>query len=138
VKAAAAAGVLLAACLLGTPAAAQTRDWAFIQSVGGLKLGVPVDRSGMWWLPVRCNVSGAEAVTAEPTAFHPTLACATAATVEGRSIVLTIMARPDPSGGMADCPPARLGILERGRYTVFYSGSASERVEIGDVYLVAR
>ena len=66
---------LAAALLFSSAALGQARDWAFLQSVGGLALGVPVERNGVWRLPIRANVSGLEAVTTRPTAVHPTLAC---------------------------------------------------------------
>lgn len=128
-------GLALAALLLSSSALAQSRDWAFIQSVGGLAYSAPVYRNGAWYLPIRCDVSGFEAVTTKPTAVHPTLACTTTAQVDGRAIVLTVMTHGESSDAFSECPPVRLGNLEKGRYAVFYSGSASERVEIGEAYI---
>lgn len=128
-------GLLVAALLFSTSALAQSRDWAFIQSVGGLAYGAPVYRNGAWYLPIRCDVSGFEAVTTKPTAVHPTLACTTAVRVDGRAIVLTVMTRGESGDAFSACAPVRLGNLEKGRYAVIYSGSASERVEIGEAYI---
>lgn len=128
-------GLALAALLFSTAALGQSRDWGFIQSIGGLAYSSPVYRNSAWYLPIRCNVSGAEAITTKPTAFHGTLACTTAVQVEGRAIVLTVMTHGESGDAFADCPPVRLGNLEKGRYAVFYSGSASERVEIGEAYI---
>lgn len=127
--------LLLAALLSSTSALAQSRDWAFIQSIGGLAFSPPVYRAGAWHLPIRCNVSGAEAITTKPTAYHGTLACTMGVRVEGRAIVLTVMTHGESGDAFADCPPVRLGNLEKGRYAVFYSGSASERVEIGEAFI---
>jgi hypothetical protein len=128
-------GLAVAACLFSAAAMAQSRDWSFVQSVGGLALGVPVERNGAWHLPIRCDVSGIEAVTTRPTAINSALACDTTARVEGETIVLTVIARDDESNAFAACPPARLGRLPKGRYAVVYSGKSAERVEIGEVYI---
>ena len=128
-------GLFLAALLFGTSAFAQSRDWAFIQSVGGLDFSPPVYRNGAWYLPIRCNVSGAEAITTKPTAYHGTFACTVGVRVDGRAIVLTVMTHGESGDAFADCPPVRLGNLEKGRYAVFYSGPASERVEIGEAFI---
>ncbi len=128
-------GLAVAAGLFSTAALAQARDWSFVQSVGGLALGVPVERNGTWYLPIRCDVSGVEAVTTRPTAIHSALACDPAAVVEGQTIVLTIVARPEESSAFADCPPVRLGRPPRGRYAVVYSGKTGERVAIGEVHI---
>ncbi len=128
-------GLALAALVFSTSALGQSRDWAFIQSVGGLAFGAPVYRNSAWYLPIRCTVSGAEAITTQPTVFHGTLACTMGVQVDGRAIVLTVMTHGESGDAFADCPPVRLGNLEKGRYAVFYSGSASERVEIGEAFI---
>jgi hypothetical protein len=126
---------VVAALLFGGSALAQARDWAFLQSVGGLALGVPVERNGAWQLPIRANVSGLEPVTTAPTAVHPTLSCTTRVKVEGEAIVLTVLTHAEAHGGGAACPAARLGALTKGRYEVFYSGSADERVKVGEIFI---
>jgi hypothetical protein len=125
----------LALALCAEAALAQARDWAFIQSVGGLALGTPRQRSGGWQLPIRCDVSGVEAVTQQPTAMNSSLICITEARVEGQTILLTVLTRPDTDGAFSACRPARLGQPPKGRYEVFYAGSASERVPLGEVYI---
>ena len=131
----AAIALLVATGLLASPAHAQSRDWAFVQSVGGLALGVPVQKDGAWHLPIRCNVSGIEAITIKPTTLNSALACSTVARVEAQTIVLTVVTGLASSGSSAKCPAARLGTSRTGRYAVFYSGSPAERVPLGEVNL---
>lgn len=58
------------AVLASCAAAAEPRDWAFIQSVGGIALGTPYRGAPGVMLPVRVNVSGTERITTEPRALH--------------------------------------------------------------------
>jgi len=128
--------VLGCVAVLGTmssPASAQSRDWAFVQSVGGLVVGEPSHQNGAWYLPIRCNVSGIQATTTKPTSLHSALACSTVARLEDQAIVLTVVTRAPTSDASAACPPARLGVVPKGRYKVFYSGSSAERILIGEV-----
>ena len=125
------AAMLVAAGLSTYSAAlAQARDWAFVQSVGGLAIDAPVQKNGSWLLPIRCNVSGLETVTVRPSTLNSGLGCSVSARVEGQSILLTVATRLDSS---AACPPVNLGPLAKGRYTVFYSGAPNERVRLQEI-----
>ena len=123
-------GLVVALGMTSSPVSAQSRDWFFVQSVGGLAIGEPMKKDGTWYLPIRCNVAGIEAITTKPTALHSALACSTIVRFEDQAIVLSVSTGV---GSSAKCPPAKLGAIAKGRYKVFYSGSSAERIPIGEV-----
>lgn len=122
--------MLVAASCSSRVTFAQARDWAFVQSVGGLAVEQPFRQDGRWFLPVRCDVSGIQAVTAKPSVLNSGIGCSTVARVEGRAILLRVETR---LVSPAKCPPVDLGASLNGRYTVFYASSPKERVKISEV-----
>lgn len=109
-------------------AARSTRDWQFVQAVGGIAVGTPQrDANGEVHLPVDCDVSGLRAVTANPSAINSGIVCeAPAVVVRGQSVYIAIVTSlPSEKFGSARCPDAHLGALAPGKYAVFY-GSAED------------
>lgn len=112
------------ALLTGVGAAAELRDWKFVQSVGGLKVG-PARRlqDGRVLLPIHCDVSGLRAITRRPTTLNSGLRCLPPR-VEvrtGESIIyLTIRTGPATGGAKASSPPADLGQAMPGEYALRY------------------
>lgn len=113
---------------------ADSESWRFVQSIGGLVVEPPSRDTHGWVLPVRANVSGLETVTGKSTTLNSALICErTDATIEGRNIYLTIVSglvRPSTS---PRCPPAALGEISPGKYSVFYRGPNETPVRIGEV-----
>lgn len=109
-------------------AARSTRDWQFVQSVGGIAVGNPQrDANGEVHLPVDCDVSGLRAVSTSPSAINSGIACeAPAVVVRGRSVYIAVVTSlPSEKSGSAGCPDAHLGALAPGKYAVFH-GSAED------------
>ena len=52
-----------------------SRDWTFIQTVGGIKIEKPLETEDGFYLPVICNVSGQDFVTVKPTGMNSALFC---------------------------------------------------------------
>ena len=111
-----------------------SRDWQFVQSVGGLAVGTPHrdDRKHVI-LPIRCDVSGTQTVTIHPTTLYSGLAC-DLPTVHVRSTnifitVCTVL----PGKRDARCPPADLGKLAGGDYSVFYLSPDGKREPLGSI-----
>jgi hypothetical protein len=100
-----------------------TRNWEFIQSVGGISVGTPQrDAGGNVSLPINCDVSGIRAITVNPTTSNSGLVCEEPRVrVQEQSVYITICtsisSERNPS---AQCPDADLGHLAPGRYAVFY------------------
>lgn len=70
--------VMLSGCAgggFGPPPGAEPMDWAFIQSVGGIRLGDPYLRGDRYWVPVIVDVSGAQTITVTPTRRNTGLVC---------------------------------------------------------------
>src|SRR5881394_3841678 len=69
--------VAVAGCdTISLSAVRSSRDWQFIQSVGGIALGTPQrDDHGDVILPIRCDVSGTRTITVHPTALNSALVC---------------------------------------------------------------
>ena len=113
---------------------ARPESWAFVQSVGGIVVEPPARDDQGWSLPIRANVSGLEAASVKPTTLNSALICErTLAKVEGSNVYLTIVSGLVRSNTSARCPPAVLGEISRGKYTVFYRGPDEQPVHIRDV-----
>lgn len=115
------------------------RDWAFVQSVGGITLGTPMRGDKGWHLPVQADASGATTITTEPSA-KTTLVCkATRARVEGRTIQLAIITG-EPGKGHATprCPSANLGNIAAGKYQAVYQDDKNPPVPLEEVEIPPR
>ena len=111
----------------------QPEDWDFIQKVGGIKTGTPLETEDGFYLPVKCNVSGLDSVTIKPTTLNSSLSCLKIkSTVNGNTIHLRVIT------GLAvtkkfdcNCKVVRVGDLEPGNYTVYYGDESSFEHPIG-------
>lgn len=113
-----------------------SHDWQMVQSVGGLALGeIYRDKSGTAVLPIRCNVSGVERVTIEPTTVNSGLVGEPPLVrVRGSTIYITLRTTVATSrNGSPACPPARLGKLPAGRYSVVYLDPHGPQHPLGSV-----
>lgn len=110
-----------------------SRDWTFIQTVGGIKIEKPLETEDGFYLPVICNVSGQDSVTVKPTGMNSALFCLkTKTTIKENKIYLTVIT------GYAlfekldcKCKAVRIGKLKTGNYKVFYQDNESGENEIG-------
>jgi len=113
---------------------ADSESWSFVQSVGGLAIDTPTHGTHGWVLPVRANVSGLETITAKPTTLNSALICeSTNAAIEGRNIYITIVSALVHPKTSSRCPPATLGEISAGKYSVFYRGPSETPVRLGEV-----
>ena len=118
--------------------AAVSRDWQFVESVGGLRLGTPSrDGKGHVLLPVRCDVSGTQTISVRPTAMNSSLVCDTPyIRVRNSTVFLTI--RVSAAGSRkADsrCPPADLGEPAAGLYSVVYLSPDGSQHPLGSIHI---
>jgi hypothetical protein len=118
--------------------AVESRDWQFVQSVGGLALGTPWrDNRGHILLPVRCDVSGTQTITVRPTAMNSALVCEPPDTrVRSSTVLLTI--RTVIAGSRkadARCPAADLGAPPAGVYSVIYLSPGGSRHPLGSIHI---
>jgi hypothetical protein len=113
---------------------AGSESWSFVQSVGGLAVGTPSHGTDGWALPVRAHVSGLETITAKPTTLNSALICErTKAAIEGRNIYITIVSALAHPNARTHCPPATLGEISAGNYSVFYRGPSEMPIPLGEV-----
>jgi hypothetical protein len=117
-------------------AAQLSRDWQFVQSVGGLAIGTPQrDSRGYVMLPIRCDVSGSQTITVHPTTMYSGLSCdSPAVRVSSTNICITVRAGLF-SKGDARCPPADLGKLASGDYSVFYLSPDGAQQPLGNIHI---
>jgi hypothetical protein len=104
-------------------AASSSRDWQFVQSVGGMAIGKPArDGRGNVILPIHCNVSGTRRITTKPNGINSALVCERPSVgVRGSMIFITVRTTvASDQNSDADCPAANLGRLAPGRYSVVY------------------
>tara|TARA_R110002073_G_scaffold271180_1_gene434522 strand:+ start:2033 stop:2518 length:486 start_codon:yes stop_codon:yes gene_type:complete len=120
----------------------EPRDWDFIQSVGGIKLGDPYKLNGMTWVPILFDVSGNQAITVQPTNSNTGLACAQIMTRRsGNSTSLAIYTIDESSlppnanqSRSCDAILFRAGLGLRGFMTQsIYYGHGDEKKLIGTV-----
>lgn len=125
-----ASAALLSGCSLVMK---KEQPWAFVTSVGGLELGVPVQDKYRWKLPIRADVSGLQSFTVKPTMVNSGLVCEkTTANVGGGKIVIAIVTTIPHGNASSVCPAADLGIIEPGQYEVYYG---SRNVELYDAHV---
>lgn len=92
-------------------------NWAFIQSVGGIRLGDPYFKDSMRWVPIFVDVSGAQTITVTPTLRNTGLVCSAApfsgggskAITGGMDFWLTVYTEPESTttniaGMSSSCP----------------------------------
>lgn len=121
---------------LPVPALADVASWAFIESVGGLRIGEPTKISGGWVLPVQADVSGLTKVTAEPKLFNSGIACwDTRAKVEGPVIALSVITGIAGGNRSSRCPPAKLDSIAPGKYAVRYRGAKGSEAPLGVIVI---
>lgn len=122
-------------CIFPLAVCSEPKDWAFVQSVGGIALGAATVSEEKWSLAVRANVAGEE-ITVKPTHANSALICeSTTASIQGNSIYLTINAGLVREGYSASCPAANLGKVKEGSYQVFYKSPNGEPQKLGEILL---
>ena len=117
-------------------AARTSRDWQFVQSVGGMVVGTPQSTSrGHFLLPVRCDVSGTKAITVRPTAGSSALVCELPIVrIRSSTVFLTIRTTLAAKRNLdARCPPADLGALTAGDYSVIYLSPDGTQHPLGSI-----
>ncbi len=102
------------------------RDWKFVQSVGGLTIGTPNrDEHKHVILPVHCNLA----------AKYSGLACDLPTVhVHSTNVFLTVCTIL-PGKRDANCPPADLGKLTGGDYSVFYLNPDGTQEPLGHIHV---
>lgn len=107
-------------------------DWAFIQAVGGLSIGTPYSKGDVWFLPLRCDVSGTQTITTEPTQVNSGLWVAGIEfSIEESEILITV--ETSPFGKSPTCGDVKLGSIKRKTYQVVYEDPDGKRTLIGSV-----
>ncbi|WP_028104305.1 hypothetical protein [Pseudoduganella violaceinigra] len=132
--------VMLAVAVLAPRSAiAEDRDWAFIQSVGGLAAGAPVLTQDGVVLPIRADVSGLQSITTKPTILNSAEICQSVrSTVAENSIYLTIATGFARRNRSSQCPAAILGKVRPGRYTLFYRGPDGAALRLSEIVIAGR
>ena len=125
-------------CMLSLTVCSEAREWAFVQSAGGIALGAVSENKGEWSLAVRANVSGLEEITVKPTVINSALVCtSTSASITGSDIYLTIHAGIIREGYTTSCPEAHLGRIHEGAYRVFYRSPHDKPAFLGEIQVGA-
>jgi hypothetical protein len=113
---------------------AETRNWVFVQSVGGIAIGTPIREADDCFLPVRVDVSGLSAITVKPTMLNSALICErVVAFVESQNIYLSVVTGLVRKPFTPICPSANLGSAKVGTYQVFYRGQGESPFLLGQV-----
>ena len=122
------------ALAVSVTAQATSQPWSFVESVGGLRVDLPVLKSGHWYLPVLADVSGLHDFGAKPTAMNSGLACSgVEARVVPPNVYLTLRTGIAGFKASSRCPDAQLGVPPRGRYQVLYRSPDGKTNRIGEI-----
>jgi hypothetical protein len=117
--------------------ARSSKDWQFVQSVGGIALGKPQrDNHGHVLLPIRCDVSGLQTITVRPKGLNSALVCEPPLVrIQSGTIFLTIRTSVAIASGNTDprCPTADLGTLSAGDYSVIYRSPDGSEQPLGSI-----
>ena len=109
----------------------ETRNWDFIQAVGGMKVSMQEDH-----LLVDCDVSGVRKVTVEPTVVNSALGVRTVKHQRvGDTIRLRLVTSAIEKGITRSCKPIDLSAYPAGIYTVQYVDSDGTVHPLGKVTL---
>ena len=128
--------VLMGCAPVVSTVTSEARNWAFVQSVGGILIDPPIrNDSGGWDLPVNADVSGTRTITAKPTAVNSGLACHTSVAVEGRSIYVTVSTEVIAVLKRPECRSVHLEGIQPGKYMVYYRGPNEQPVKLTFVEL---
>jgi len=113
---------------------AEPRDWAFVQSVGGIAVDQPSKKDNGWVLPVRADVSGTRSITVKPSTLNSLLACTSVrVSIEGKAIYVTVKTGLTRSDLSSVCPSPNLGGIEPGSYAVLYREPGGKTFPLGKV-----
>jgi hypothetical protein len=112
----------------------KTKDWQFIQSVGGISIEKPLLTEDGLYLPVICNVSGTDSITVKPTMLNSALSCIKIKSyIIGNNIFLKIVTGLVVSKkDNCNCKAISLGYLKQGKYKVYYGKKNSFEHQIGE------
>jgi hypothetical protein len=125
--------LLLGACAGGW------RDWAFVQSVGGMALGTPYQTPEGVMIPVRVDVSGLQTITTPPTTMSSGLALKEIRVRRAGSNLLLALRTRVAGEGTSSSPKGDvlLGKLEAGRYRVQYAEPKGGAVDLAELLVTA-
>jgi hypothetical protein len=120
-------------CILFNAITRKSVDWDFIQKVGGITIGTPLETYDGYYLPVICNVSGTDSVNVKPTTINSALSCLHIKTkIKGDKIYLNVIAGVSITKHYnCKCKAVNIGYLEPGNYTVYYKDKTSFEHQIG-------
>jgi hypothetical protein len=126
--------VLPMALLLVGACAGDHRDWAFVQSVGGMALGTPYQTPEGVKLPVRVDVTGSRTITTPPTALNSGLAIKEIRVRRnGSNVRLELLTAVAGKGSSSSSRDVLLGNLEPGRYAIQYAEPNGGTVALGEI-----
>lgn len=107
----------------------ETKDWEFIQKVGGIKTGTPIETEDGLYLPVLCDESGTDSITLK-TRVSRKDSIIHLKIVAG--IPLKVITGISFGGNdKCYCRAVKIGHLKRGNYTVYYGKKSSFAHPIG-------
>jgi hypothetical protein len=123
------------ATLLITGCAAEHRDWAFVQSIGGMAVGTPYRTASGVMLPVAVDVSGLKTITTKPRVMNSGLAVKEIVVRrEGHTLGIALFTTAaGGSSARTTSGDVALGDLQPGRYSVVYAEPNGGRVDMGEV-----
>jgi hypothetical protein len=115
------------------------RDWAFMQSVGGMAVTSARGPDGRRHLAVECDVSGVREISVKPTAINSGIVAHEVRVRRSGAALYLIVRTAIPSPGRTSaCDAVSLGVPPAGRYDVYYGNppgwfTKGTPVKIGEV-----
>ena len=110
----------------------RTADWEFIQKVGGINIGTPLQTQDGYYLQVKCNVSGTDSITVKPTTLNSAYFCTKINTqISDNKIYLKVMYGIATLSRDCNCKAVNLGKLNAGEFQVYFKDNSSKEHLIG-------
>jgi len=127
-------GLASMAALLLEACAGEQRDWAFVQSVGGLAVGAPYRTPAGVMLPVDIDITGLRSITTKPTTMNSGLALKEIVIrPQGNTLLLKVMTTLGGKGSSPSSKDLLVGNLEPGRYAVLFTEPGGATIEVGNI-----
>lgn len=125
--------------LAATPAMAaeSPASWAFIESVGGMKIGKaePAEGGG-WVVPLECDLTGLRRISTDPTVLNSTQVIDQVQwRLQDKTLVVSLFLKPSSyATDAARCGPLLVQGIKPGEYEAVYS-DGGQTVPLGSVTL---
>jgi len=129
--------LFLSALLIVTSCSAYTaelKSWEFVQSVGGIAIYEPYQEQGIYYLPIKVDVSGLQEITHKPTMLNSALMCSrTGHLIVGNEVHVSIYTSVIDKTASNNCKSIPMLNIKEGKYSVYYNTEIDGKHLLGEI-----